>query len=262
MKDVSNDNYYHIGRVSQLLNDIYDMDVDVRKVREAAIRVLHNSNPIRAKKFIYRARIKDFKVELPCEADHIISVTGRDMTDSWLLPYRSQTMLFQYFDYKNTTTVTAVGDPLNPSGFQTLRDWTEIGSEEIIIMLPDQIEYLGKPFAQFIPFSLDRNTMTFNQNELCVDIIFADTLRDESGFPYFTEKGIWATVQYMVYLDQLKRFYKKEGNANAVAVSKDEYDRAAAQARAPEQLTDNQANVIMKSLLSKYRHKYGNPYRG
>ena len=262
MKDNANDNYYPIGRVSQLLDEIYDLEVPERKVREAGMRILHNSACFKATNFLFRTRVKDFKVVLPCEYSTVVSVTGREVCDQWFRYQRGQTMLFQYFDPQNRRIEFPVGNPANPEAYINLPDFSEIDKEDVFVMIPSGLEILSKPHAYFEPFSLDGNVLTFNRTGIRVDVIFSTVLQDSFGFPLLSEKGIWALVQYMVYLDQLKKFYRKEGNANAVAAAREEYDRAAAQARSPELLTDNNLDTIMKTLTSKSRHKFGNPFPG
>lgn len=262
MKNNSNDRFFHIGRAAQLLEELYEIRIDVRRAREAAVRVLHNTGCFRSANYLYRTRVNSFRVLLPCPVDDIVSVTGREVTQDWLYPFRGQTMLFQSFDFASRRMVTPVGNALDPEAFMDLADWSETEKPGVLIRLPEGLPYLEKKHAYFEDFILEDNILTFARTGMDVDIVFEKKSVDESGFPLLTEKAIFAVVSYLVYLDQLKKFYRKEAHANAVAAAREEYERTVAQARAPELLTANQSDALMATLLSKSRHRYGNPYHG
>jgi hypothetical protein len=264
MKNNAKDEFYHIGRAAQMLNDLYDLNIDIRKVREAGTRIINNASPIRSATFMFRAFIENHTVQLPCKVATIISVTGREATDQWFNTLGSRNTLLRKFVYTTDRIETAIGNPNDPDGFQNLADLEPIYEDqrEVLLQLPSEIQSLSTPFAYYEPFVLNENVLSFNKKSGQVDILYSTVTTDEFGFPLITEKGIWAVVHYLVYIDQAKRFYKKEGNANAVQHAKEEYERSVAQARSPNHITDNQRNELMQALTSKYRHQFGNPYKG
>ena len=267
MKNVASDNFYHIGRSVQLLEDMYDIRVDLHKARELAVRVYHNAKPVKVVNYLFRARIKDYKVELPCESFVIKAVLRTDVINNFFGVNRSQTMLILREGFKDRTVVKEVRGNVtnaNPDAIQILRDWDFVDKipMETPLQINEDLPVLYEPHNFFENYSLDGNTLTFNRTDTDVDVIYRTLLTDEEGFPYFSEKGILAVVDYLAYLDQLKKFYRKEGNENAVMLAKDNYERLVAQARSPENMTDNQADELFRTLLSKSRQFYGAPMRG
>lgn len=267
MKNNATDNYYHIGRAVQLLDDMYDLKIDMHKAREVAVRPLTNCNPVKIKTYWIRRSVQGHRIELPCESAIVNAVLRTDVINNHFTVHRDSTMIISDHDFKNRTIVTSIGadvNQLNPDAVQYLRDWDFVDKvkNEEPIEFPSDHEVLSKPHNFYEDYSLDGNILSFNRTAIDLDIIYSTVMVDEEGFPYLTEKGILAVVEYVVYLDQLKKFYKKQGNENAVMLAKDNYERACARARTPEYLNDNQADALMRTLLSKSRQFFGAPMKG
>lgn len=267
MKNNSTDNFYHIGRAVQLLDDMYDLKIDMQKVREAAVRPLTNSRPFKVKTFWIRRKVVDFKIELPCSTAILDAVMRTEAMNNYFTTNRDSTMIISEHDFKNKRIITSIGgdvNQMNPDAIQYLRDWDFVDKviNEAPVEFPKNHEILSKPHNFYEDYSLDDNILSFNRNDIELDIFYTTILCDEEGFPFLSEKGILSVVEYMAYLDQLKKFYKKQGNENAVMLAKDNYERACARARTPEHINDNQADALMRTLLSNSRQFYGAPMKG
>jgi len=260
----SEDQYFHIGRAAQMAGEFYDLDVTVEKAREVGGRIIKNAKPFKVRRYLMRCEVKDFKVKLPCEAAEIEGIYIAGEIDQVYRSTRDQTVLHAYFDINEPAMEKIIGDPLNPDAVQYLKsfDFVNKTDESFLVELPCDLEFLGTLRQFYLSYTMDKNILSFNQTGLKVDVVYKTIPTDEFGFPYISEAGIMAVVHYLILLEQTKQLYKKTGTVAAVQFAQQDYDRSIAQARVPLNLNSNQADSIMREIVSKNRHHYGAPFRG
>ena len=134
----------------------------------------------------------------------------------------------------------------------------------------EQLIEQGKtdPNALYIPGKFvkyrelgDRIYFTEPYREL--NLLYKGLYTDENGFPYLTASEIEAVALYCAYSDKYKKgLMSKDANELQLAqLLKQDWQKACSAARIPDNISQNNMNEILDTMVRRGCHQFGQSYK-
>jgi len=215
------------------LFEFYGIDMDDDTFETYALHAWDKINNKSYRLYTFSGRVKNNKLELPCNVDIIESVQGLG-------------------ESVGTTNVVSSIGAYNTSSF-----------------IEDNIEDLkspGSPFygkGHYIDYSRSGNVLYFTGNDFTVNILYKGIVADEDGLPSLNYKEIEAIAKYCAAVDMTKKAYitKDQATMQMGQMLNQEWLRACADARTPIYLTQNDMDTILNIQTSWDRKRFGLSYK-
>jgi len=215
------------------LSEFYGIDLDNDVFETYALHAWDKINNKIYRFYTYTGRVKNFKLELPCNADIIesIQVSGESV---------------------GTTNAVADNYAYNESS-----------------LIEEHIEnrrYNSSPYysrGHYIDHERSGNSLIFKRDNFNVSVLYKGIITDEEGLPSLNYKEIEAIAKYCVYVDTFKKamMTKDQSTMQISQLLKQEWLIACADARTPIFITQNDMDKILDVQSSWDRKRFGKSYK-
>lgn len=238
---------------------LFEKQLDKYFMLETMDHVLRQTGSWALGEFIFKGKVKDGKLCLPCSPFNIRSVTEQK-------PYGWYEALYSIVSSTNANASVLVNYNLptitqfpNPDFVQNQNDTTEV-------LLTYADSFIDHPAGKFVNYIWEdrNNILRFNSmyEDLEVDVIYTSMIADKEGFPYVKDAVIDAICYYNHYLEIQKDFFTKRADVNMLTLAKQSYELAIAQGRSPEFVSDNDWDRLLYHMTSLNRKTPNQPWRG
>lgn len=238
-------------------NRLFEKPLDKFNMLETMDHVLRQTGSVALGEFIFKGKVKDGKVCLPCAPHNIRSVTEQR-------PYGWYQALYEpaYNVDANASVLINYNLPTMTSSLDI--DAVQNQDEPVLLTYADT--FIDHPVGLFVNYVWeDRNDiLRFNSQyeDLDVDVIYTAMIADKEGFPYVKDAVIDAICYYNHYLEIQKDFFTKRADVNMLTLAKSSYEQMVAQARSPEFVSDNDWDRLLGHMASYNRKVHNKPWRG
>jgi len=121
------------------------------------------------------------------------------------------------------------------------------------LILPDNRFLKFRHFGEYLQFDVD---------SLDIQIIYRGVICDDDGLPLLTEKEVEAISYYIAYIESYKSAKNNmAGAGEMMQFQYSQWDRLCADARVPEEFTQNEIDRILDVKFSWDRKMYGKAYK-
>lgn len=118
------------------------------------------------------------------------------------------------------------------------------------------------PSGSFINFENCGDHLKLEIDAVPIEIIYEGIYADKEGLPYLNEKEAEAISYFLAYMHDYKNIRRNIANSSELMqFSYKEWDRLCADARVPEEFTQNQINQILDVKFSWDRKQYGKSFK-
>lgn len=182
---------------------------------------LIGNKEVKLKRFIGKIDQVTLSLELPCDCDIIEAVTH------------------------------AYGEWSNPDGVWPNGDFSTAWTEAYI----ESRKHERDPLATWggrVPYWRVGNVLYFDHNHGPICVLYKSQEKDGEGLPYLNDKEALAVATYVAYVQKHKESLKTHNNAimQEAQMLKKDWERYCDQARTPEELTQNDAQMIINTKNS------------
>lgn len=246
-----------LRKVPMQYKRLYGQELDFYDMLELADHVIKQAGQVAPKYYLLKTCIKNFEIELPCNVHAIEYVTNNIPPSLWesnIIPSTSERILFNY-------RVDESGNYglYNPDATH----YDELGPYQDPVVYEVNKNVFDYPSGNFIHYQNDNNCcLSFNFKEGDIVVLYRGPKVDEEGFPLVSPKTIMAITRWCILNDVKKKYFMKQMDGNQLAVAEKDYTSAIRQARVPESLGQNEANMILDSVYTWNRKIYNGQYRG
>lgn len=198
----------------------YNIDLPEHVVLQNIFDFLNNSGLLAIDRHCIAKKVKDCKVDIPCNAFDVISVCA--IADSY-------SNLIRHYD---------IG--------VTLENYNRILTED------DNITGYVNAFKRYyVDYTIEDDTITLKENVGRVIIEYDGIREDEEGYPLILEDAELAALTYVVMIDDMSRFRANPNNANSAIYQNSIrlHEEAKTKAQRPK-FNRNQLNKALKVMYS------------
>jgi len=237
---------------------LFDKQLDKFLLLETMDHVLRQTGSLAMGAFIYKGKVTDGKICLPCAPMAIRSV-------SQSRPYQWYQAIFD--PLRDTSTRSILVNYNLPTITQYPNtEYVQNQDKDVAVFLDYADTFMNPPVGLYVNYVWeDRNdVLRFNSvyEGIDIDVIYTTMIADKEGFPYVKDSVIDALCYYNHYLDVQKDYFMKRADINMLTVAKNAYEQAVAQGRSPESVSDNQWDRLLEHMTSYNRKVHRHPWRG
>jgi hypothetical protein len=237
---------------------LFEKQLDKFNMLETMDHVLRQTGSMALGEFIFKGKVVDGKLCLPCAPFNVRSVTEQR-------PYGWYEALYEPV-YSTATNASVLVNYNLPTITNERINPEYVANQDEAVLLTYADTFIDHPIGTFVNYVWeDRNDiLRFNSQYegLDVDVIYTTMIADKEGFPYVKDAVIDAICYYNHYLEIQKDFFTKRADVNMLQLSKTSYEQMVAQARSPEFVSDNDWDRLLGSMISINRKVHGKPWRG
>lgn len=212
-----------------LAHDLYNIELSEDKFEELAL-IAHGkigNKVCRTYRFFGHVNPETLSLELPCNAEQIISVT---------CPME---------DWEHVTNVDRNGD------------WESAWIEHYIEQSKRFLDPLYQP-GKYLKYEQVGNTLYFDRPYGLVGILYRGEVLDDNGLPTVNEKEANAIAAYVAYTQKYKEGITTM-NSNIIQVAQllgKDWELMKAQARTPEYINQNEMDQILDAKTNWNRKQF------
>lgn len=246
---------YSLKDVPMVYRRKYGDELDYYNMLEMADHVMKQAGTIAPKLFLFKAKIEDFKLELPCNVYSIEYVCDAKPV-SWfgasiigpetnaLINYRVDQSRTGGIYNEDATDQDNLGVPTTAGLYEVNRSVFEM------------------PLGRMINFQNDNNCcLSFNIKERDVMVLYHGRILDADQATMVPDTTIAAIAAYCNLYEVTKRFNRNQASPAHVQLAQDEYNRLVSQARVPDGLGINEMNDALDVASSMNRKRYNRQHR-
>lgn len=226
-----------------LYKRLFGEELDFYDMLELSPLVLKKTGTMAVKAFMFRGRVKDFRLELPCNV-YAIKYVCTSRPKSWYDRFiAGEESILVNYDVKHLNA-----DPTYQEPVATVY---EVNRNVFSHALGDLIDFENE----------GNKCLHFNHKELDVDVLYVYTPMDQDGYPRIPEKTLEAIAHYCWYVKVRQDFYKGRATGDMLRLAQDEKDVAISQGRTPDFLSDNERDDILNVLTSSNKKQHNRQFR-
>lgn len=174
---------------------------------------------------------QQWKIDLPCNADIIESVTSNK--EDW-------TSTSNTTHYNNNASV--------------VEQYIERGKKNSSSLYSS---------GGYINYTREQNTLIFDEYHPIVYILYKGFVADKDGLPYITEKEVNAIAAFCAYTSDLKaaRISRDKLSIEFASIMKQDWEKMCTQARIPIYINQNDMDQILDVASSWDRKRFGKSFK-
>lgn len=249
----SSNKLYSVQSIPSLFKGYFEYEIDFFDMLKVVSYVKRHCGDNSSKLFLFKGRIEDFKLTLPCNVKKIEYVVSSNQNYFYNPYFISDCDVLINYRVDQTGNIGA----FNP----TATDSENINEEDInLYEVNENIFYA--PFTGMIDYQNDDNCcLSFNNKQMDIDVLYWGEILDEQGYPMVTEKVIDAIAYYYHYVKIRRKFNSAQVSGDVLQLAKDEAERRIANARTPESMNIQENNEMLNGLTTFNRKKHNLPFR-
>lgn len=241
-----------VQEVPMLCKRLFGLEVDFYDVLELLPIILKKTGGIATKYFLYKGKVKDYKLELPCNV-HGIEHVSTSRVYSWYSSYYPSALPLVNYRVDQSGNLGVY----NPDATHI----NDIGLNNYSLYSINKNVFTG-PLGLMVNFTNSKNhCLSFNFKEGDIDVLYAGTVLDEDKYPMMPEKSLEAVAYYMNYIAIRMAFNMKQSTGDQLQLAKKEMEQAIAAAKSPEWLSNNEYNSILDVMTTHNRKRYNLQHR-
>ena len=253
----NNYEYFDIEYIIPIVKLEYGIEPNVFEIKDVAIHTLKRIGNIWSERYLFIGKIKDNKVELPCNVSHIESVT---LTNENFENYINRA------EWANQQIPGRFVDSVAYSyAYSRLPDRTSEGRfMDYKIVIENGEKFLN--FNRLIVTDDTRLQSQYDSDMKTMDNMFVNVLYDgqivnSEGLPFVTEKEAYAIAYQWMYLDYRKKAMLGMNNGAFLKEFENKYIKHVNLARQPNKLNQNIMDEIMDIKTSHNVKWYGKDFK-
>jgi hypothetical protein len=245
---------------SQILHSIHELpmlhkrlhgyEIDFYDSIELLDLILRRTGSIAIKEYLFKAKIENFELKLPCNVysiEHVCLSQPLSFYTPFLYGSRESMLINYRVDQSGNIGI------YNPDATNI----NDLGNPGIGTLYEVNKKVFTGPLGRLVDYTNEENhCLEFNFKDAEVDVLYSGTVVDEDGYPKLAEKTLEAVSYYLHYIEMRKKFYSKQADRGMLEESKQEKDRALAAARTPSSLSVNETNEILNGWTSFNRKRH------
>lgn len=244
---------FSIQEIPMLYKRLFKKELDFYDMAEL-LPTIFTFIGIPAKPYLYKGTIANFELDLPCGVSSIKHVSDSKPV-SWYSSFvmgKEPSILMNYrVDQSGNYGIYNI----NATNSETL------GVETTGVYEVNKNIY-SAPLGRMIDFSNDDNkTLRFNFKELAVDVLYVGIQVDTDGYPKVSQKALNAIAHYMNFIDVRWKYNLKQADINMATLAENDKNKAIAQARTPNSISQNEMDDLLNVLTSSNRKKHNFQFR-
>jgi hypothetical protein len=179
----------------------------------------------------YVGKVEDFKLDLPCNADIVVSVH------------------YMFNDFRNRDNVYP-----NDLTYMTYDHFAESKSYD------HDPDYSSGKYAKY---TQQGNTLHFYHTDFPVKVVYRGVLSDKDGLPELTRKEVEALASYCAWIHTRKQgmITKDKSTFEIALLLQQEWAKKCADARIPEYIGHNDMDAALDAATSWDRKRFGKSFK-
>lgn len=245
-----------IQEVPMLTKRMFGVEIDFYEMLELSREVLRQTGGLVIHPFLYKAKVQNFTLELPC---NVVSIE-----------HVSHSKPFQWYGglIFNQNVNALVNYRVDQSGNQGIYNpdatsINELGPDETNALYEINKNIFTRPLGLMIDHRNEGNKcLKFNHKEIDVDVLYNGVVLDSDGYPMIHDKSAEALAAYMNHIEVRKKFFMRQASADQEQIARMDRNLAIAHARTPNSLSQNEIDMLLNSMTSSNRKKHNIQFRG
>lgn len=215
------------------LYEFYGIDMDNETFETIGLHAWDKINNKAYRFYKYTGKVKNMKLELPCNADIVEYVQG---------------------DGESVGTTDSVTD---------LNAYTNSAAIEENI---ENFNANGSPFygrGHYVDYTRSGSTLFFTRDNIQVTILYKGIVLDEEALPRINFKEEEAIAKYCAFVDLQKKamMTKDQATLQLAQYMYQQWNQACAAARTPVYFTQNEMDKVLDVQTSWDRKRYGKSFK-
>lgn len=215
------------------LYEFYGIDLDDEEFETIALHAWDKINNKAFMWYTYKGRVKDFRLDLPCNVDIIEYVQGSGESPGTTNPVSN------YAAYNASALIE--------EGIESVKQ--------------SNSPYYGR--GHYIDHTRSGNSLIFKRDNFNVTILYKGIVVDDEGLPSLNYKEIEAIAKYCAFVTLQKKgmITKDRATIELATMMRQEWNIACAGARTPIYLTQNDMDKILDAQTTWDRKRFGKSFK-